>query len=81
MRKKTGNDYYWNSELVVNSQFNLAPGTRDVGSQRTGLLGYKVGMTCQWDKWGQQIPLTVVQVDRCQVVQQKTPERDGYSAL
>lgn len=53
MRKKTGQDYYWNSELVVNSQFNLTPVTRDVGSKRTGLLGYKVGMTCQWNKWGQ----------------------------
>lgn len=81
MRKKVVEDYVWNSELVVNSQFQVEQGERDLGSRRTGLLGYKVGMTSHWTKWGQQVPLTIIQVDRCQVVQAKTQEKDGYNAL
>jgi large subunit ribosomal protein L3 len=34
-----------------------------------------------WDKWGVRHPLTVLQVDRCQVTQVKTAESDGYYAL
>ena len=55
----------------------LAPKT----SVRTGLLAVKVGMTSEWDKWGVHYPLTVLQVDRCHVVQVKTLETDGYYAL
>ena len=38
-------------------------------------------MTSTWDKWGSLIPLTVIHLDRNQVVDIKTKERDGYSAL
>jgi large subunit ribosomal protein L3 len=38
-------------------------------------------MVSTWDKWGSLIPLTVVHMDRNQVVDIKTPERDGYHAL
>ena len=55
----------------------LAPKT----SKRTGLLAVKIGMTSEWDKWGVHHPLTVLQVDRCHVVQVKTKETDGYYAL
>jgi len=50
-------------------------------SKRTGVLGYKLGMTSIWDKWGTLHPLTVIQVDRCQVVQVKHEEKDGVTAL
>jgi large subunit ribosomal protein L3 len=55
----------------------LAPKT----ALRTGLLAVKIGMTSEWDKWGVHHPLTVLQVDRCHVVQVKTKETDGYYAL
>lgn len=50
-------------------------------SLRTGVVGIKMGMMSTWDKWGQHHPLTVIQLDRVQVVQVKTEERDGYYAL
>ena len=50
-------------------------------SKRCGALGMKCGMTQGWTPWGQQIPLTVVEIQDLQVVQVKTPEREGISAL
>lgn len=48
---------------------------------RTGLIGKKVGMTRVFDDGGLHVPVTVVQVDGCQVVAQRTEEKDGYTAL
>ncbi|CAN5550329.1 50S ribosomal protein L3 [soil metagenome] len=45
------------------------------------IVGEKVGMTQVWDDQNRVIPVTVVQVAPCRVVQVKTAERDGYSAL
>jgi len=53
----------------------------DRHSKRVGLLGYKIGMTHFWDRWGAQTPCTVVQVDRCQVLQVKQAEKDGHDAI
>ncbi|KAI9295363.1 translation protein [Neoconidiobolus thromboides FSU 785] len=50
-------------------------------SKRCGLIAKKKGMTCIWDESGNQIPCTVLQVEDCQVVFQKTEEVDGYLAL
>lgn len=45
-----------------------------------GILGTKVGMTSVWQ--GERlVPVTVVLAGPCPVVQRKTPERDGYSAV
>ncbi|MGQ9700214.1 MAG: 50S ribosomal protein L3 [Candidatus Bipolaricaulaceae bacterium] len=44
-------------------------------------LGRKVGMTQWFDGEGRALAATVVQVEPAVVVQIKTPERDGYSAL
>jgi large subunit ribosomal protein L3 len=41
----------------------------------------KVGMVAIWDKWGVRYPATVLQLDNCVVLQQKTVETDGYTAL
>ena len=49
--------------------------------KRTGLLAMKVGMLGIFDKWGKRIPVTVLQVDNCRVVQIKTEETNGYTAL
>lgn len=46
-----------------------------------GILGRKLGMTQVWDEQNRVIPVTVIQAGPCRVVQVKTPERDGYSAV
>ena len=45
------------------------------------IVGEKVGMTQVWDDQNQVIPVTVLRVRPNRVVQVKTQERDGYSAL
>lgn len=45
------------------------------------ILGKKVGMTQIFDENGLLIPVTVIQAGPCAVVQKKTVENDGYSAL
>jgi large subunit ribosomal protein L3 len=45
------------------------------------IVGEKVGMTQVWDDQNRVVPVTVVKVAPCRVVQVKTPERDGYSAV
>lgn len=48
---------------------------------KAALLGRKVGMTQVYDEQGVIHPVTVLSVGPCQVLQVKTPERDGYCAL
>jgi large subunit ribosomal protein L3 len=45
------------------------------------VVGEKVGMTQVWDEENRIVPVTVLRVTPLRVVQVKTPERDGYSAL
>ena len=45
------------------------------------LLGRKIGMTSLFTEDGKHIPCTVIEAGPCPVVQIKTPERDGYSAV
>ncbi|MCX7620038.1 MAG: 50S ribosomal protein L3 [Acidimicrobiales bacterium] len=45
------------------------------------IVGEKVGMTQIWDDEHRVVPVTVLRVSPVRVVQVKTPERDGYSAL
>ena len=45
------------------------------------IVGEKVGMTQVWDDQQRAIPVTVVRVSPARVVQVKTPEKEGYSAL
>ena len=45
------------------------------------LLGKKVGMTAVYTEKGDLIPVTVIQLGPCVVVQVKTVEKDGYRAL
>jgi large subunit ribosomal protein L3 len=46
-----------------------------------GLLGRKLGMTQVFTAGGEARGVTVVEAGPCVVVQVKTPERDGYSAI
>ena len=45
------------------------------------IVGRKVGMTQVLDEQNRVVPVTVVKVDPCRIVQVKTPESDGYAAL
>lgn len=38
-------------------------------------------MTAVFDSWGRYVPLTVIQLDRNQVIGHRTKEKDGYDAL
>jgi large subunit ribosomal protein L3 len=48
---------------------------------RTGLVAQKVGMTRIFKDDGTHVPVTVLKVDNCQVIAQRTEEKDGYTAL
>ncbi|MDZ4363525.1 50S ribosomal protein L3 [Brevundimonas sp.] len=48
---------------------------------RTGVIAKKLGMTRVFAEDGAHVPVTVLQLDGCQVVGQRTQERDGYVAL
>ncbi len=48
---------------------------------RTGLIAQKLGMSRRFEADGTHVPITVLKVDNVQVVQQRTTEKDGYTAL
>src|SRR5579863_697368 len=48
---------------------------------RTGLIAQKLGMTRVFTAEGSHVAVTVLRVDNCQVVVQRTAEKDGYTAL
>ncbi len=48
---------------------------------KKGLIGRKVGMTQIFAENGNVIPVTVVELGPCAVVQKKTAENDGYEAV
>ena len=48
---------------------------------RSGVIAKKVGMTRIFEEDGKQVPVTVLQLDKLQVVAQRTTEKDGYTAV
>lgn len=48
---------------------------------RTGLIAKKIGMTTTYSESGAQIPVTMLQVEHCQVVGKMTKEKNGYTAV
>jgi large subunit ribosomal protein L3 len=48
---------------------------------RSGLIAQKLGMTRLFMDDGTHVPVTVLSLENCQVVGQRTQERDGYTAL
>lgn len=48
---------------------------------RSGVIAQKVGMTRVFTDKGDHIPVTVLKLDQCQVVAQRTEEKNGYCAL
>jgi large subunit ribosomal protein L3 len=48
---------------------------------RTGLIAQKLGMSRVFTEDGNHVAVTVLRVVNCQVIAQRTQERDGYTAL
>jgi large subunit ribosomal protein L3 len=48
---------------------------------RSGVIAKKVGMTRVFMEDGKQVPVTVLQLDKVEVVANRTNEKDGYSAV
>ncbi|MDP3488633.1 MAG: 50S ribosomal protein L3 [Phenylobacterium sp.] len=48
---------------------------------RTGVIAKKLGMARFFDESGVHVPVTVLSLEGCQVVAQRTQEKDGYVAL
>jgi large subunit ribosomal protein L3 len=48
---------------------------------RSGLIAQKVGMTRVFTEAGEQVGVTVLKVDNCQVVAQRTVDKNGYAAV
>ena len=48
---------------------------------RTGVIAKKVGMTRLFQDDGRHVPVTVLALEGCQVVAQRTNDKDGYTAL
>ncbi len=48
---------------------------------RSGVIAKKLGMTRVYTEAGEHVPVTVLRVDNCQVVAQRTAEKDGYTAV
>lgn len=46
-----------------------------------GILGQKLGMTRVFNEAGQSVPVTVIAAGPCPVVDVRTPEKNGYSAI
>lgn len=48
---------------------------------RTGIIARKIGMSRIFSENGTHVPVTVLDMAGCQVVNQRTEDRDGYTAL
>jgi large subunit ribosomal protein L3 len=48
---------------------------------RTGVIAKKLGMARFFDETGSHVPVTVLSLEGCQVVAQRTKDKDGYVAL
>ncbi|SFV32960.1 large subunit ribosomal protein L3 [Devosia crocina] len=54
---------------------------KKVKPMRSGLIAQKLGMTRIFAEDGSHVPVTVLALQNCQVVGQRTVEKDGYVAL
>ena len=48
---------------------------------RSGVIVQKLGMTRVFTEEGRHVPVTVLKLDNCQVVAQRTEEKNGYTAV
>jgi len=48
---------------------------------RSGVIAQKLGMTRVYNDAGEHVPVTVLRMESCQVVAQRTKEKNGYTAV
>jgi large subunit ribosomal protein L3 len=48
---------------------------------RSGVIAQKIGMTRVYNDAGEHVPVTVLRMENCQVVAQRTQEKNGYTAV
>ena len=48
---------------------------------RSGVIAQKVGMTRIFTDAGEHIPVTVLKLDKCQVLGHRTNDKNGYTAM
>jgi large subunit ribosomal protein L3 len=48
---------------------------------RTGLIAKKLGMSRVFAEGGEHVPVTVLKVEQCQVIAQRSVEKNGYTAV
>jgi len=48
---------------------------------RSGVIVQKLGMTRLFTEEGRHVPVTVLRLDNCQVIAQRTEEKNGYTAV
>ncbi|MEO1281415.1 MAG: 50S ribosomal protein L3 [Pseudomonadota bacterium] len=48
---------------------------------RSGVIAQKVGMTRIFSEAGEHIPVTVLKLEKCQVLAHRTEDKNGYTAL
>ncbi len=48
---------------------------------RSGVVAKKVGMTRVFSESGEHVPVTVLQLQQCQVIAHRTKDKNGYVAL
>ncbi|WP_208441852.1 50S ribosomal protein L3 [Bartonella raoultii] len=48
---------------------------------RSGVIAQKLGMTRVYNEAGEHVPVTVLRLENCQVVAQRTVEKNGYTAV
>ncbi|WP_173931461.1 50S ribosomal protein L3 [Chelativorans sp. Marseille-P2723] len=48
---------------------------------RSGVIAQKIGMTRVYNEAGEHIPVTVLRMENCQVIAQRTQEKNGYTAV
>ena len=49
--------------------------------KRSGIIAEKLGMSSLFTEQGRMLPVTLLKIDNCQVVDHKTLEKDGYTAV
>ncbi|KQT60220.1 MULTISPECIES: 50S ribosomal protein L3 [unclassified Aureimonas] len=48
---------------------------------RSGVIAQKIGMTRVYNDAGEHVPVTVLRVENCQVIAQRTEDQHGYTAV